>query len=162
VEDVTSAVGIAKGTFYSFFPSKERFIYAMMTEGRQELMDLLAQLREEHGRLGRDEMRTWLRAMWRSERSIYRLVTLADYEWLMARLEPRASFDPGKDAQVMEAIAAQLDGVREGCDWFVFANLQKTLALALLGRENLHPQALEATVDALIEAMLNEVFGRCD
>jgi hypothetical protein len=100
--------------------------------------------------------------MWRSERNIYRLVTLADYEWLMARLEPRASFDPGKDAQVMEAIAAQLDGVREGCDWFVFANLQKTLALALLGREDLHPQALEATVDALIEAMLNEVFGRCD
>ena len=60
----------------------------------------------------------------------------------------------------MKAIAAQLDGVQESCDWLVFANLQKVLALALLGRENLHPQALEATVDAIIEAMLDEVFGR--
>lgn len=160
VEDVTRAVGIAKGTFYSFFPSKERFIYAMMTEGRQDLMDRLVQLRQEQGCLGRDEVRMWLQAMWRSERNIYRMVTLADYEWLMGRLEPAASFDPTKDMQVMNAIAAQLDDVREDCDWLVFANLQKALALALLGRANLHPEALEATVDAIIEAMLDEVFGR--
>jgi len=101
VEDVTRAVGIAKGTFYSFFPSKERFVYAMMTEGRQDLMDLLGRLRDERGALGRDELRTWLQAMWRSERNVYRIVTLDDYEWLMAHLEPEASFDPAKDMQVM-------------------------------------------------------------
>lgn len=160
VEDVTRAVGIAKGTFYSFFPSKERFVYAMMTEGRQDLMDLLGKLHDEHGALGRSEMRTWLQAMWRSERNVYRIVTLEDYEWLMAHLEPEASFDPAKDMQVMEAIAELLDGVCEGCDWRVFANLQKALALALLGRTNLHSDALERTVDAIIEAMLDEVFGR--
>jgi len=160
VEDVTRSVGIAKGTFYSFFPSKERFIYAMMTEGRQDLMDLLMRLHDEHGALGRGEMRAWLQAMWRSERNVYRIVTLDDYEWLMAHLEPEASFDPAKDMQVMNAIAAQLDGVREDCDWLVFANLQKALALVLLGRTNLHPDALEATVDAIIEAMLDEVFGK--
>lgn len=160
VEDVTRAVGIAKGTFYSFFPSKERFIYAMMTEGRQDLMDLLTQLHGERGAVGRKEMRTWLQAMWRSERNVYRIVTLEDYEWLMAHLEPEASFDPAKDMRVMEAIAELLEGVRPDCDWRVFANLQKALALALLGRANLHPDALERTVDAIIEAMLDEVFGR--
>lgn len=159
VEDVTRAVGIAKGTFYSFFPSKERFIYAMMTEGRQDLMDLLARLHDERGALGRGEMREWLQTMWRSERNVYRIVTLEDYEWLMAHLEPEASFDSAKDMQVMDAIAELLEGVRPDCDWLVFANLQKALALALLGRENLHPEALEKTVDALIEAMLDEVFG---
>lgn len=60
----------------------------------------------------------------------------------------------------MEAIAELLDGVRPDSDWRVFANLQKALALALLGRANLHPDALEGTVDAIIEAMLDEVFGR--
>lgn len=160
VEDVTRAVGIAKGTFYSFFPSKERFVYAMMTEGRQDLMDLLGKLHDEHGALGRGEMRTWLQAMWHSERNVYRMVTLEDYEWLMARLEPEASFDPAKDMQVMGAISELLEGVRPDCDWRVFANLQKALALALLGRANLHPDALEGTVDALIEAMLDEVFGK--
>ena len=162
VEDVTRAVGIAKGTFYSFFPSKERFIYAMMTEGRQDLMDLLTRLHDEHGALGRGEMRTWLQTMWRSERNVYRIVTLDDYEWLMAHLEPEANFDPAKDMQVMGAIAELLEGVRPDCDWRVFANLQKALALALLGRANLHPDALDKTVDALIEAMLDEVFGRAD
>lgn len=158
VEDVTRAVGIAKGTFYSFFPSKERFVYAMMTEGRQDLMDLLDRQVAEHGSLGREELRLWLRAMWCSERNIYRTVTLQDYEWLMARLSPEASFDPDKDSQVMEAIAQRLDNVRPDCDWLVFANLQKTLALVLLGRAFMHADALEATVDALIEAMLDEVF----
>ena len=159
VEDVTRAVGIAKGTFYSFFPSKERFVYAMMTEGRQEAMDRLARLRAEHGRLGRDEMRTWLCALWRSERNTYRMVTMDDHEWLMAHLEPEASFDPAKDAQVTSAIAGQLEGLAPGCDLLVFANLQKALALTLLNRSYLHAGALEATVDALIEAMLDELFG---
>ena len=30
VEQVAQAVGIAKGTFYSFFPSKGDFVYAML------------------------------------------------------------------------------------------------------------------------------------
>lgn len=160
VEDVTRAVGIAKGTFYSFFPSKERFVYAMMTEGRQDAMDLLEGLQKEHGRLGRDEFRQWLQDMWRSERNVYRMVKLDDYQWLMEHLEPEASFDPAKDMRVMGAIAELLEGVRPDCDWRVFANLQKALALALLGRANLHPDALEKMVDALIDAMLDEVFGR--
>ncbi len=159
VEDVTRAVGIAKGTFYSFFPSKERFVYAMMTEGRQDLMDLLDRQVAEHGSLGREELRLWLRAMWRSERNIYRTVMLQDYEWLMAHLSPEASFDADKDSRVMEAIAQRLDNVRPDCDWLVFANLQKTLALVFLGRAFMHADALEATVNALIEAMLDEVFG---
>lgn len=160
VEDITRAVGIAKGTFYSFFPSKERFVYAMMTEGRQDAMDLLEGLQKEHGRLGRDEFRMWLQNMWRSERNVYRMVTLDDYQWLMEHLEPEASFDPQKDTQVMQAIAQRLEGVRSDCNWLVFANLQKALALALLNRDVLHPQALEATVDALIEAMLDEIFEK--
>lgn len=160
VEDITRAVGIAKGTFYSFFPSKERFVYAMMTEGRQDAMDLLEGLQKEHGRLGCDEFRMWLQNMWRSERNVYRMVTLDDYQWLMAHLEPEASFDPAKDMQVMGAIAQRLEGVRPDCNWLVFANLQKALALALLNRDALHPDALERTVDALIEAMLDEVFGK--
>ena len=45
------------------------------------------------------------------------------------------------------------------CTWG-FSAARGLLALALLGRANLHPDALEKTVDALIEAMLDEVFGR--
>jgi len=88
------------------------------------------------------------------------MVKLDDYQWLMEHLEPEASFDPQKDTQVMQAIAQRLEGVRPDCDWLVFANLQKALALALLNRDILDPQARETTVDALIEAMLDEIFGR--
>ena len=41
VERVTAVVGIAKGTFYNFFDSKDDFIYAMLTENRQRVMDAL-------------------------------------------------------------------------------------------------------------------------
>lgn len=65
VEDVASRVGIAKGTFYSFFPSKEEFAYSIVKANRRAVMDLFEELCEqEGGRLGRDAMRTWLRSLW--------------------------------------------------------------------------------------------------
>lgn len=160
VEEVTRAVGIAKGTFYSFFPSKERFVYAMMEASRQEAMDALDGLRDERGRVRRDGLRRWLRGMWRSERNIYRLLSCEEYELLMSRLPGRLSFDPEQDGRVMGILMESIDGVREGADWRVVANLQKGLALMLLDRAYLHEDALDASIDAVVEAMLDELFGR--
>ena len=44
VEQVARAVGIAKGTFYSFFPSKGDFVYAMLMENRQRAVDELSRI----------------------------------------------------------------------------------------------------------------------
>ena len=149
VEDVASRVGIAKGTFYSFFPSKEEFAYSIVKANRRAVMDLFEELCEqEGGRLGRDAMRTWLRSLWYSDRNIYRYAT------------DEHSFDPEVDRVTMGRIMERLEGVRPDADWRVVANLQKGIALMLLDRSLMHAEALDAAVDAVIEAICDELFGR--
>lgn len=161
VEDVASRVGIAKGTFYSFFPSKEEFAYSIVKANRRAVMELFEELCEqEGGRLGRDAMRTWLRSLWYSDRNIYRYATAEDFAYLSRRWPDEHSFDPEVDRVTMGRIMERLEGVRPDADWRVVANLQKGIALMLLDRSLMHAEALDAAVDAVIEAICDELFGR--
>lgn len=159
VEDVTSAVGVAKGTFYSFFPSKEAFVAAMVASSRQDAMDALVTMQDKGDGLSPEDMRHWLVAMWHSEKNIFRRIGMDDYEYLVGRDPGFDRFDPDTDRRVMGEVLGHFAGVRDGCDWRVVANLQKGLALMLLNRNGLHEDALDATIDAMINAMLAEVFG---
>lgn len=159
VEDVTSAVGVAKGTFYSFFPSKEAFVAAMVASSRQDAMDALVTMQDKGDGLSPEDMRRWLVAMWHSEKNIFRRIGMDDYEYLVGRDPGFDRFDPDTDRRVMGEVLRHFAGVRDGCDWRVVANLQKGLALMLLNRNGLHEDALDATIDAMINAMLAEVFG---
>lgn len=55
-------------------------------------------------------------------------------------------------------LLSRLDGVREGADWRVFANLQKALALMFLESSSMHAEALAATASRMIDAMCEELF----
>ena len=63
------------------------------------------------------------------------------------------SFDPEVDRVTMGRIMERLEGVRPDADWRVVANLQKGIALMLLDRSLMHAEALDAAVDAVIEAI---------
>lgn len=160
VERVARAVGIAKGTFYSFFPSKGAFIYAMLMENRQRGVDELeAACRERGARLDRADMRAWLRRTWHAERNIFRIATADDYAYLVRSFPPERSFDPVTDERLVRWIVDEAAAVRPGVRPHAVANLQIALAVTLLNRGHLHADELETTVDALIEATLDELFG---
>ena len=139
----------------------EEFAYSIVKANRRAVMDLFEELCEqEGGRLGRDAMRTWLRSLWYSDRNIYRYATAEDFAYLSRRWPDEHSFDPEVDRVTMGRIMERLEGVRPDADWRVVANLQKGIALMLLDRSLMHAEALDAAVDAVIEAICDELFGR--
>lgn len=159
VEQVAQAVGIAKGTFYSFFPSKGDFIYAMLMENRQHAVDELEDERvAAGGKLGRDGMRVWFRRTWRSRRNIFRIADEKEYAYLVRSFPQERSFDPATDDRLVRWIVGEVADVSPNVDEHAVENLQMSLAFTLLYRRFLHPDALEDTVDALIEATLDELF----
>lgn len=160
VEQVARAVGIAKGTFYSFFPSKGDFVYAMLMENRQRAVDELeAERVRAGGRAGRDEVRAWMRRMWRAERNIFRIATADEYDYLVRSFPGDRSFEPATDSRLVRWLIDDAADARPGADAHRVMNLQVALALVLLNRGYMQADALEATVDALIESTLDELFG---
>ena len=161
VEQVAAAVGIAKGTFYHFFDSKDDFIYAMLMENRQHAMDVLERVREEAGApLDRACMRSWLELLWRSDRNIFRIATAEEDRYLVRSLPDERTLDPASDGALVRWIVNEVADARPGVDVAAVQNLQFALALALLNRSLLRAKALERTVDALIDDTLDELFGR--
>ena len=148
------------GTFYSFFPSKGDFVYAMLMENRQRAVDELeAERVRAGGRAGRDEVRAWMRRMWRAERNIFRIATADEYDYLVRSFPGDRSFEPATDSRLVRWLIDDAADVRPGADAHRVMNLQVALALVLLNRGYMQADALEATVDALIESTLDELFG---
>lgn len=55
VNDVCSAAGVAKGSFYHFFPSKDALLEAVIERNRRDLLDSLHELARS-GATGRDQL----------------------------------------------------------------------------------------------------------
>ena len=57
IEELAASAGIAKGTFYNFFPSKQRFIIEIYNDYTDERLDALKAAAElKKGKLSVNEM----------------------------------------------------------------------------------------------------------
>ena len=78
----------------------------------------------------------------------------------MRSLPSERTFDPASDGALVRWIVDEVANARPGVDVAAVQNLQFALALTLLNRGLLRVEALERTVDALIDDTLDELFGK--
>ena len=159
VERVTQAAGIAKGTFYRFFPSKAEFISAMMSENRKRTRQPLLDLCARQGFLTREGLRAWYLGTWHNSRNVYRIFTAEKYLQLTRGLPPERRFDSEEDEEFARWLIAHARPARPSASWRTLLNIQRATSLAVLSRELLYQDALEPTIEALTEAFLNELFA---
>ena len=161
VEDIAREAGIAPGTFYGFFKSKGEFVAQMVAENRRALMaDLEAAIERAGGRLGRGGLRAWVRAAWHGERAIFRFIGAADYRKIRENLPEDVCMGPELAGGLLGRVAGSLDGGLPSPDVELAAALQRVCAMTLLERGELDPGVVERTVDALVEATLDALYGR--
>lgn len=79
VEAVTKRSGLAKGTFYTFFPSKEEFIYQIILHNRNKSKSDYAQLADRSTPLGREEIRQYFLTLLLSENNVYSYLSEEDH-----------------------------------------------------------------------------------
>lgn len=159
VEEVTRRCSIAKGTFYRFFPSKEEFVCEAITANRTDVARILESMAEEAGgKLDKEGLRTWLQLMWRNN-NLYTQISPEDYVYFRSHFAQEHDFDPEAERRVSEWMLDKLEGVRPDADWKVWANLQKAIGFLGLHNDSIHQDAYIATMDRIIDAMCDELFG---
>jgi AcrR family transcriptional regulator len=93
IEDITRRVGIAKGTFYSFFPSKEALLLAAMDELEAEAQPLFKKILEDENENPKQRLKQVLRMQLESVRENPIVETLFNPEeiaYLTRNLPPDA------------------------------------------------------------------------
>lgn len=163
MEDVAGQVGIAKGTLYRFFPTKEKLYAAICFEWLDSLHKEL-----ESAARGTQDVRARLREMIR--RSVRHFATHRDFFQVMQRQETLKAFCVMP--AFLERRAAFRDVyagvIRKGCTQKVFRAVSPVLAADLLlgmlrsllrfGDPRLSP---EAAADTIAELFFNGIATVC-
>lgn len=106
VEEIAAAVGIAKGTFYSFFPSKEVYFYKVMQHIKEKARIPLRALPEN---ASVDEIAACLFQRYRHTKTVYDYFTPEEMRQIVRRLPDGDSENDSAD------FADELMGRISGC-----------------------------------------------
>jgi AcrR family transcriptional regulator len=164
VEDLTRAVGISKGAFYAFFPSKEELFFAVLERFEAEFQAALVTDVFQPGRPPRECFKDFLRrafTAWRSS-ALFARFGGEDLAYLRHRLpaEKLEAHVRGDEAFVAEAVARwRREGVAIDCDPKVLAGLLRALVFVSLHEDDVGREVFPEVQELLIDLVAQRVVG---
>lgn len=160
IDELADHAGIAKGTFYNFFSSKQDFILEIIHGYQDEKLIQLKQLTEDKkGKLTVDEAFAWYKTLYRPQENPLYQVSKKDMDWIMDKIPAERLFRPEVDIKTGHLILSMIEGVRDDLDVRVLANFPKMMALALENKDFMHQEVLNINFQMIVDSMYRYVKG---
>lgn len=157
IADIAKATGMATGTFYNFFSSKEEFIYQIVLHKRAIVKDKFDSL-IINGKIGREDFRKYLQEIYISDNNIFDYLNESEIAVLNARWPEEYWKSSENDETTSKMLLNNLEGVSPTCDWKVFSNLSKSISLIRYGRVRLYQEKYEESLYIYVDAIIRYVF----
>ena len=159
IEDVTRSSGVAKGTFYNFFKTKEEFIYQIVVYKRKLIRERnMEMIAANGGIVDRRLMRSLLYFIISGDYNLLTYLSRDDIAMLAARWPKEYMDNASNDEKMFSWIFDKVVRKSADCDWKVFMNLYKIAILGLSEIDQLNAEVLDETVAQVVESMLDYVF----
>lgn len=156
VADIAADSGIAKGTFYNFFPSKEEFFYEIMLQIRDE------NRKELTGFIGRPSWQDAYELFYRrytTVKTVYDYFTPEELKIIFRKIpEKQASSDEDSVQLARELISVCTDS--EDVKAEVIVNLMNIAASVAANREFLLEGCYNETISVLAKAMADYIYNK--
>ena len=160
IDELAENAGIAKGTFYHFFSSKQDFILEIIHAYQDEKLTQLKRLAaDKKGKLTYFEALKWYKTLYLPQENPLFQVSKKDLDWIMTKIPSERLFRPEMDIQTGKLILSMIEGVREDIDYRVLANFPKMAALAIENKEFMHQEVLEINFQLMIDCMYRYIKG---
>ena len=153
VATVAKSAGVAVGSFYIFFDSKENFVLALIKEAEKEAELRMATVFEKDGTIPLKKFLSVFRENFRPETNFLLKISLDDWVWLKSHLTDTTYFNTSSDRQKIEYLLPRIKGVREDIDPGVVVNFIKSIYALYQNRETLFEESLETNVDLIFDSI---------
>lgn len=150
VSRLTSACGIAKGSFYSFYESKEAFILALSEWAEAKTEEMLKEKLAGRSQMSAHEFLEFFREYLYSEYDLMNGLTVDDFLWLKTHMTDADLFNPIDQMALAQIWLSLIFDARENIDCGTVVNLIKSIYAMREHRDTL----VEASLDNSIEIML--------
>lgn len=159
VEEITKRVGIAQGTFYNFFKSKEMMVYELANEYQERTNHKMEKIIQSKGCLDREDFRELYYGMiLKDEDNVYRFLKREDIQILLMRL-PSDCLRKMPDTKVeIERILRFVNKKKEKYDLDAIINWIQVMNLTIENKDILVEAGVEKIINSMLENMLNEIF----
>ena len=160
VEKLTAAVGIAKGSFYMFFGSKEDFILEVAEyTGAQTQKMLLSRLNGRR-KMSAHEFMEFFSEYLHSDFDLMNGLTVEDFFWLKKHIKKQVLFDPDEQIKPAELWLSLINDVRPGVDAGTFVNLIKSIYAIREHGDTMVKASMESSVQVLLRTIEVYVSGK--
>ncbi|WPC40216.1 TetR/AcrR family transcriptional regulator [Clostridium sp. JS66] len=159
IAELTKSVGIAQGTFYNFFNSKEMLVYELATTYHEKLNQKAEEIIQSKGFLDREDLRKlYYNMLLKDEDNVYRFLKNDDIQALITRL-PKDHLHKISDVKgEMEKNLRYVNSKKENCDLNLVINWIQVMNLTVENKDILEESGIEKIISKMIENMLDEIF----
>ncbi|MBR0483344.1 MAG: TetR/AcrR family transcriptional regulator [Oscillospiraceae bacterium] len=157
ISEIAKKTGIATGTFYNFFPSKEEFIYQLVIYKRQAVKEAFEEL-TANSKADKEQFRSYLRRSYLEDNDVFQYLSNEEIDILRSRWKSEYWKNEQNDEQTSKWVLGCLSGLKADVNWKVFANFTKSLSLIRHGKDKLYVEEYEATIDMFIDAIIDYLF----
>lgn len=160
VSKLTSACGIAKGSFYSFFESKEEFILALANYAEQKTKEMLLTKLNGRKQMSAHEFFEFLRDYLNSEYDIMNGLTIDDFIWLKTHMADADLFNPRNQLETVKVWLSLICDKREDIDYGTVVNLIKSIYAMREHRATLVEESLNNSIEMVLRMLEIYVSGK--
>ena len=162
VSKLAAAAGIAKGSFYHFFDSKEAFILALIGYTGEKLQHLF----EKHLN-GRDQMTAhefigFLREYMNSEYDLLNGLTMEDMMWIKTHMSEAELFNPDRTVFAMQQFLNRISDAQENIDVGTIVNLIKGMYMIRESRDTMIGPSLDNSIEVMLRMVEIYISGKGD
>lgn len=160
VEKLTAAVGIAKGSFYLFFGSKEDFILEVAAYASEETQKMLLKKLNGRTQMSAHEFMEFFNEYLHSDLDLMNGLTISDFYWLKNHIKKQVLFDPDMQIKTAQFWLSLISDVREGVDTGTFVNLIKSIYAIREHSDTMVIASLENSVQILLHTIEIYISGK--
>lgn len=162
VEKLTAAVGIAKGSFYLFFGSKEDFILEIGNYTGAETQKMLLSKLNGRKQMSAHEFIEFFNEYLHSDLDVMNGLTVNDFFWLQKHIKKQVLFDPNVQIKTAQLWLSLIYDVRDGVDTGTFVNLIKSIYALREHSDTMVKASMENSIQVILRAIEIYISGKGD
>lgn len=160
VARLTASCGIAKGSFYNFYKSKEEFILALAKWADRKTEEMLVRKLAGRRQMSTHEFLEFFREFLSSEYDLMNGLTVDDFLWLKTHMAEADLFNPVDQLEVVKTWLSLISDAREDIDYGTVVNLMKSIYAMREHRDTLVEESLDNSIEMVIRLLEVYISGK--
>ena len=160
VDQMVAMADISKGSFYSFYSSKEMLFFRVLEEYQIDIMNRLEEQLEQENQINANQFVQLLYDFYQDFRYSFVLTIFKNHEMeLLIRKLPKEVIETHHllDDRMAEKIVSRIN-IRESVSVEIVSSLFRTIAMSILHTEEIGEKQFDAVLKLLIQGIVRQII----